>query len=320
MVQNKDSSKLSMKISKMGANNGESLPSPQTNAPSTAVKAESSEQITTNKFYSSKTAISNSVSDQLNGDRAKAKKEREEQQQLISKKKQERANVKNNLLGTWQANLTSQLALPDDFTPELISQLAAEGYDVVSAANSGRKPRSKQPQQQNNLPDLIDSSDEDEDNEYNPSSESKPKAGKSGEDALFKTPSKVQNRFDRSAINKMDCQDPTEHPSFKRFNQILDDLLESYEQDLQQINMKLARSVGNDDDQEEIPGEYLLTKQTCSDLVQEAFRLNSYGIMSCVRKENLVKLQSLLYFNIKDGLRSLSFMNEVRAFWFISFF
>ncbi len=56
---------------------------------------------------------------------------------------------------------------------------------------------------------------------------------------------------------------------------------------------------------------YLLSRQLCSDLVQDAFKLSSFSIMHLLKKENLSKLQNLLYFNIKDGLRTLHFMNEV---------
>jgi hypothetical protein len=78
------------------------------------------------------------------------KKEPNHQQMQLQQQQQQQQQHKQGAnkvaLSTWQADLASQLALPDDFTPELISMLAAEGYDVVSAATS-RKPRSRATQQ-----------------------------------------------------------------------------------------------------------------------------------------------------------------------------
>lgn len=64
-------------------------------------------------------------------------------------------------------------------------------------------------------------------------------------------------------------------------------------------------------DEEEIPSEYLLAKPLCADLVQEAFKTSSYSIMHLTDKSNLNKLQNLLFFNIKDGVRTLNMSNEV---------
>lgn len=89
-------------------------------------------------------------------------------------------------------------------------------------------------------------------------------------------------------------------------------MIESYEEDLQQITKNRHKNHIIDEEEAEIPPEYLLSRQLSADLVQEAFKLNSYSIMYLVRKDNLSKLQNLLFFNIKDGLRSLNFSNEVR--------
>ncbi len=115
---------------------------------------------------------------------------------------------------------------------------------------------------------------------------------------------------------KYECQsDPHENSAFKRFNQLLDEVLDSYEQDLEQIAAsRKATSNGGSLDDEEIPPEYLLNKHLCSEMAQEAFKLNSYSIMDSVKKESLAKLQNLLYFNIKDGFRALHLMqNDVRC-------
>ena len=41
------------------------------------------------------------------------------------------------------------------------------------------------------------------------------------------------------------------------------------------------------DDDDEIPTEYLLSRQMCNDLAQESFRLNSLSIMNYIDKKNL---------------------------------
>ena len=232
-----------------------------------------------------------------------------------------KAEKSKNLLGTWQANLNSQLTLPSDFTPELISQLASEGYDVVSGAS--RKARSRQQSTlASSINSIVDSSDEDNkaDDEYQFGSGNKSNNKTrhlSGEDKL---PSRPLIKVPVVRLVRYDGQDYNDNPSYKRFNQLLDDLIESYELDLQQISKnrlkKKKDAASNDSDDEssvesEIPSEYLLARQLCADLAQEAFKLSSYSLMCLVRKENLFKLQNLLFFNIKDGLRSLHFINEV---------
>ncbi len=292
-----------------------------------AVAKQEADIIETKKFYSSKPSsnnTNNNSNQQQQNHQDDSKKTPKKEKSSSAKKPNERATnaTKNTQLGNWQANLTSQLFLPEDFTPELISQLAAEGYDVVSAG--GRKARSKAPQP-SLAKTLIDSSDEDNDDEYNPSkmdakqtnSNQKPKNINVNIDEYKKS------RFERLNMGQTDLNDPTDHPSFKRFNQILEDLLESYEEDLQEIKLsnvgkKSSKHKKNSEDDassdEEIPSEYLLARQICHDLVQESFRLNSLSIMSSIKKENLSKLQNLLYFNIKDSKQSVRLLNEVYYF------
>lgn len=254
-------------------------------------------------------------------------------------------------LNTWQADLKSQLALPDDFTPELIQQLASEGYDVVSALGSGsRKARhikQQQPVQTTQLSSkkfIASSSDSEDDYNFSENKKEKSKERKHNEeytpskkafknhqsnlsDHQSKLNSPNTNRtpnLNKAIKNELLGLDPTEHPSFKRFNQMLDDILDSHEQDLQQMNSvkkkdqnhkkskhDTSESPSPSNDLDEIPAEYLINRQLCAQLAQEAFKLNSYSIMHKIRKENLFKLQNLLYFNIKDGIRSLHLMNEV---------
>ena len=218
-----------------------------------------------------------------------------------SPKKEPNSNKKKaekpkNLLGTWQANLNSQLTLPSDFTPELISQLASEGYDVVSGAN--RKARSRQQSTlASSINSIVDSSDEE---------------SKADDEYQFGSGSKSNNKTRHlSGEDKQPSRPISKVPVVR---------LVRYDGHLQQITKnrikKKKHPTDNDSDGEssvesEIPSEYLLARQLCADLAQEAFKLSSYSLMCLVRKENLFKLQNLLFFNIKDGLRSLHFINEV---------
>lgn len=165
---------------------------------------------------------------------------------------------------------------------------------------------------------MLDISDDDDDNNndqgYQPSGSSKTLATttKSKSSAMPSSSIvKMSVQQQRSELSKYD--DPTEHPSFKRFAQLLDDLLDTYESDLQNLSSRGKSSAGGLlDFGEEIPSEYLLPKQSCSELVQEASKLNSYSILHLIRTDCLFKLQNLLFFNIKDGVRSLHLMNEVQ--------
>ena len=108
-------------------------------------------------------------------------------------------------------------------------------------------------------------------------------------------------------------EEPSEHPAHKRFTNLLDEIVDTYEQDLgaaaRRRNGKQndddsnsnsnSNSNKNNEEDEQVPAEYLLNKQVCAEMVQEAFKLSSLSIMHTVRKENLAKLQTLLYFNVK---------------------
>ncbi|CAF0816247.1 unnamed protein product [Brachionus calyciflorus] len=210
-------------------------------------------------------------------------------------KKSERIDTKSNI------------ALPDGFTPELIQQLAAEGYDVTGSA--GRKSRNLKYQTESistSAKKLLDSSSDDSDTNNDDNYKFKSKK----DSKLSNTPSKNQigARVNNNIIKKkVDLSDPLEHPSYKRFTQILDDLLDSYEQDLQQMSLNKNKEseekqgeIRKEEQDDEIPSEYLLSRQVCADLVQEAFKLHTYSIMNLIKKENLFKLQNLLFYNIKD--------------------
>ncbi len=134
-----------------------------------------------------------------------------QQKSNVDMQKQKQVNRQKNQLATWQANVQSQLLLPQDFTPELIAQLAAEGYDVTSGAS--RKARSRQ---QSTLASSVnaieDSSDEENEDEFGriTGKSSKPQPASSTD----------VSRLTKGAV-KYNGEDPNDNPSFKRFSQIL---------------------------------------------------------------------------------------------------
>lgn len=293
--------------------------------PTTSMNQSSSDpkaSVSTNKFYSSKPAAQPPAMPAPN------KPVRSNPASTSSLTKT------TNQLSTWQADIKSQLDLPEDFTPELIAQLASEGYDIIGA-QGGRKPRPRQTalvasattkrvverKANVNMEELSSSSDEDQmDADYDGLGKKKSDRGVKDE---FSKPSKTffrrndPERMSRSTEDKLyDGQDPTENSSFKRFNQLVEEILETYEQDLEQISARRKKDTNGEDAgidieaNDDIPPEYLLNRQVCAEMRQEASKVCSYGLMDSMKKENLVKLQNLLYFNIKDGFKALHLLNE----------
>lgn len=168
--------------------------------------------------------------------------------------------------------------LPDDFTPELIEQLKAEGYDIMGS----RRARTAKTTVKD------ESSDSEDEIKFK-------------KKTIDKTvPSKVMPVYHQ----KTEPDQSNEHQSLKRLSQLLEDLLDSFEHELQQMK-------NNKDLEQDIPSEYLISRQLCADMAQEAFKVYTYSSINFVKKENLLKLQNLIFYNIKDGIRSLHIMNEV---------
>ena len=182
-----------MKISKSGNNNNNN-------------NIEAKESVSAKSFYSKKEDPQASIKRESNS--SEPKKE--------SKPKKVEKSI-NKQLGTWQADVQAQLALPTDFTPELIAELAAAGYDVVSGAS--RKARQRQQSTlATSVAALQDSSDEEKmgvDSEYQGASGAQSKSKPTNDDK-----NRANNRITKVVV-KYDGEDPNENPAFKRFNQIL---------------------------------------------------------------------------------------------------
>ena len=223
-----------------------------------------------------------------------------------SKKKVDRN--KGNL-NTWQADLTTQLDLPSDFTPELIAQLASEGYDIISSRKT-RTTNTNQALPSNSIQiSKIDDDDDDDDDADDNDDEVIKMGSKIIKNKIMSKPiakkieslSSKREHDKQIALTSIDLlEHPTEHPSYKKFMQIIDDLFESYDSNFhKKINLS---SLNNDN---EMVDDYLINTKLCSELSQEAYKLNTYSLVCFIKRGNLMKLQTILYFNIKDGIKPM---------------
>jgi cohesin loading factor subunit SCC2 len=235
------------------------------------------------------------------------------------KRKIERNKVN---LATWQPptdttttiKTTQQADLPSDFTPELIAQLASEGYDVSSGRKASRGIRTNQPAPTTSIqiPKNFDVDDDDDDDEednfdlkiYNKMGKMNKNRAKPSQ--KIESLSLKRENDKQQAVTTLDLlEHPTEHPSYKKFTQIIDDLFESYDKN---FHNKIKLSNLNND---EIIDEYLINTKLCSELSQEAYKLNTYSLVSLIKKSNLIKLQTILYFNIKDGIKQMDLNDDL---------
>jgi hypothetical protein len=91
----------------------------------------------------------------------------------------------------------------------------------------------------------------------------------------------------------MEFNKPADCPAFSRFTCKTLNILESYSE-----HFHLNAQLDSDTNDEHISG-YLLSNQTCEELTRDALQLYSHGLVHFIHKDLLVKLQVLLFFNIK---------------------
>jgi len=111
-------------------------------------------------------------------------------------------------------------------------------------------------------------------------------------------PKKVTKKVERKILpvaRKLDTEELMESNNFKRFNKTMEAIFDAAEE----VNM--AELDDDGEDQKEIPTELLVPKYQASDLASEAAKLKSLSAMEQVPVDRLVKLLSILSWNIKDG-------------------
>merc|ERR550532_2155518 len=85
-------------------------------------------------------------------------------------------------------------------------------------------------------------------------------------------------------------------PTFKKFNEALDNVLDlSEDVDLAELRL--------DDEDETGTTESFLPKSILSNMCNEAAKLKSMGVMNQVPYDKLVKVLTILQYNIRDGCR-----------------
>jgi len=111
-------------------------------------------------------------------------------------------------------------------------------------------------------------------------------------------PKKVTKKVERKVLpiaRKMDTEELMESNNFKRFNKTMEAIFDTAEE----VNMAELDEDGEDD--KEIPTELLVPKYQASELAGEAAKLKALSAMEQIPVDRLVKLLSILSWNIKDG-------------------
>jgi len=111
-------------------------------------------------------------------------------------------------------------------------------------------------------------------------------------------PKKVTKKVERKVLpvaRKLDADELMESNNFKRFNKVMESIFDAAEE----VNM--AELDVDGEEEKEIPTELLVPKYQASELASEASKLKSLSAMEQIPVERLVKLLSILSWNIKDG-------------------
>jgi len=111
-------------------------------------------------------------------------------------------------------------------------------------------------------------------------------------------PKKVTKKVERKVLpvaRKLDTEELMESNNFKRFNKTMEAIFDAAEE----VNMAELDEDG--EDEKEIPTELLVPKYQASELASEAAKLKSLSAMQQIPVDRLVKLLSILSWNIKDG-------------------
>ncbi|XP_050412412.1 nipped-B-like protein [Patella vulgata] len=105
---------------------------------------------------------------------------------------------------------------------------------------------------------------------------------------------KTEKKHKRTVQAHLSLEELMESPTFKKFNSCVDYIFDSVEE----VNFT---AIDPNDDQAECPPESLIAKGILTDLCGEAAKLRSMGAMNQMPPERLVKLLTILQWNIRDG-------------------
>ena len=112
-------------------------------------------------------------------------------------------------------------------------------------------------------------------------------------------PKKVTRKLEKKYLpqtTKLDTEEIMESSNFLKFNKTMELIFDTAEE----VNM-VELNEQDDDAGKEIPTELLVPKYQASDLAGESAKLKSMSAMQQIPTDRLVKLLSILSWNIKDG-------------------
>ncbi|XP_033738813.1 nipped-B-like protein isoform X1 [Pecten maximus] len=114
---------------------------------------------------------------------------------------------------------------------------------------------------------------------------------------------KKDKRHKRVNQQALSVEELLESPTFKKFSTSMEYILDSAED----INFG---SLDPNDEDTECPPESLISKQILTELVGETAKLKSMGVLNQVPADKLVKLLTVLQWNIRDGTKLLPNMTQ----------
>ncbi|XP_060078784.1 nipped-B-like protein isoform X3 [Ylistrum balloti] len=114
---------------------------------------------------------------------------------------------------------------------------------------------------------------------------------------------KKDKRHKRVNQQALSVEELLESPTFKKFSTAMEYILDSAED----INFG---SLDPNDEDTECPPESLISKQILTELVGETAKLKSMGVLNQVPADKLVKLLTVLQWNIRDGTKLLPNMTQ----------
>ncbi|XP_041356628.1 nipped-B-like protein isoform X2 [Gigantopelta aegis] len=107
---------------------------------------------------------------------------------------------------------------------------------------------------------------------------------------------KKEKRQKRSAYVHLSVDELLDSPTFNKLTRCMDYVFDSADE------VNFAKIDINDDEQE-CPTETLIAKGTLADICGEAAKLKSMGVLNQIPPDRLVKLLTILQWNIRDGVR-----------------
>ncbi|XP_046372301.1 nipped-B-like protein isoform X3 [Haliotis rufescens] len=107
---------------------------------------------------------------------------------------------------------------------------------------------------------------------------------------------KKDKKQKRHVHHTLTVEELLESPTFKKFSSCMDYVFDSAEE----VNFA---SIDPNDDEQECPTESLIAKGVLGDICGEAAKLKTMGVMNQIPPDRLVKLLTILQWNIRDGIK-----------------